>query len=262
MSEHERDSTPRDAAGRQGGRELSVPDPAGDPPSIAVALQSPAKEALDRQLGRGIVFNLGENQGTRLELFPSVIRLSLPFAQLAIPRTEATVRSEGVVFEDAGFFLSVGASGGVLFQASPARQFEAPHQKSSAQATEHPPAPADEPRSPAPEEKEPKPKSERYVGRLGEVQLHRTKAGKLVAEVELTVADPQHPGSSQLVKFVAFGEMAETLQKNYQPGQLVTAVGIPHELKRQSRDGREWTERQLYFVQPPKPREKRSDDGR
>ncbi len=48
--------------------------------------------------------------------------------------------------------------------------------------------------------------------------------------------------------------MAEALRDSYQPGQLVTAVGIPHELKRKGRDGREWSERQLYFVQLPKPR--------
>ena len=56
------------------------------------------------------------------------------------------------------------------------------------------------------------------------------------------------------MKFAAFGNMAASLRDNYQPGQLVTAVGIPHELKRRNKEGQEWTERQLYFVQPPKPR--------
>ncbi len=107
--------------------------------------------------------------------------------------------------------------------------------------------------SPAPDRQE-KAKSEKYVGRLGEVKAHTTKKGKLVAEVELTVPDPERPGASRLVKFAAFGEMARALQRNYQPGQEVVAVGIPHELTRKNRDGREWTERQLYFVQPPKPR--------
>jgi len=49
--------------------------------------------------------------------------------------------------------------------------------------------------------------------------------------------------------------MAQALETDYRPGQLVTAVGIPHELKSRGRDGHEWTERQLYLVQPPKPRE-------
>ena len=89
---------------------------------------------------------------------------------------------------------------------------------------------------------------------MGEVRTHKTKAGKLVAEVEITVPDPDRPGASRLVKFAAFGDMAASLRDNYQPGQLVTAVGIPHELKRRNKEGREWTERQLYFVQPPKPR--------
>ena len=76
----------------------------------------------------------------------------------------------------------------------------------------------------------------------------------MVAEVQLTVDDPEQPGASKLIKFAAFGTMAETLREKYQPGQLVTAVGIPHELKRTNKDGRQWTERQLYFVQPPKVR--------
>ncbi len=66
--------------------------------------------------------------------------------------------------------------------------------------------------------------------------------------------DPERPGASRLVKFAAFDLMAEVLERNYQPGQLVTAVGIPHELKRRTRDGQEYVERQLYFVQPPKTR--------
>ena len=99
-----------------------------------------------------------------------------------------------------------------------------------------------------------KAKSERYVGRMGEVKTHQTKQGKLVAEVELTVADPDRPGSSKLVKCAAFGDNAEALQREYQPGQEVTAVGIPHELQRRGNDGREWVERQLYLVQLPKVR--------
>ena len=78
--------------------------------------------------------------------------------------------------------------------------------------------------------------------------------GKLVAEVELTVPDPERPGASRLIKLAAFGEKAEALQRDYQPGQEVTAVGIPHELQRRGRDGKSWTERQLYLVQLPKPR--------
>ena len=100
-----------------------------------------------------------------------------------------------------------------------------------------------------------KAKSERYVGRLGEVRTHRTKQGTLVAEVELTVPDPDRPGASTLVKFVAFDDKAEALAlEQAKPGQEVTAVGIPHELRRRGKEGREWTERQLYFVQLPKPR--------
>ena len=52
----------------------------------------------------------------------------------------------------------------------------------------------------------------------------------------------------------AFGDKAEALRRDYQPGQEVTAVGIPHELQRTGKDGRTWIERQLYLVQLPKRR--------
>jgi len=91
---------------------------------------------------------------------------------------------------------------------------------------------------------------------MGSVTTHRTKQGKLVAEVELTVPDPERPGANKLVKLAAFGENAETLKRDYRPGQEVTAVGIPHKLQRRGKDGQGWTERQLYLVQLPKIRER------
>ncbi len=236
-----------------------------DVPSLATALQAAPHERLDRHLGRGVGFNLGDDEGAHLELYSQVVRVTVPKGQLVVPRTEAEVSPEGVVFQEhERFLLSVGPTGEVLFQYSPPSPAseadrDTPWDAQPGRAVPLPepaPLPSSEPRdppSPAPERKE-KAKSEKYVGRLGEVKTHTTKTGKLVAEIELTVPDPDRPGASRLVKFAAFGEMAAALQRNYQPGQEVTAVGIPHELKRKTRDGREWTERQLYFVQPPKPR--------
>ncbi len=234
-------------------------------PALAAALQASPDKRLDRHLGRGIGFTLGDDGGAHLELYSQVVRVTVPKGQLVVPRTEAEVTPEGVVFQEhERFLLSVGPTGEVLFQyspPSPASEADTDTRWNAQPSRPVPlpepaPAPSTEPRdpsSPAPERKE-RAKSEKYVGRLGEVKTHTTKAGKLVAEVDLTVPDPERPGASKLVKFAAFGEMAQALQRNYQPGQEVTAVGIPHELTRKNRDGREWTERQLYFVQPPKPR--------
>ena len=232
-------------------------------PSLATALQSTPERRVDWHLGAGVVFRLGEHGESSLELYSQIVRVRLPRGELAIPRREPQVAPEGVVFEDPEhFFLSVGSRGDVLFQYSP----PSPATDAAAERLAPPPvrtaAPVPEPGGtkqppavsppPAPETQE-KPKSEKFVGRIGEVKLHHTKQGKAVAEVEITVADPERPGSSRLVKFAAFGTNAEALQKNYEVGQVVTAVGIPHELKRQS-NGREWMEQQYYFVQLPKAR--------
>jgi hypothetical protein len=235
-----------------------------DVPSLETALQATSEERLDWHLGRGVIFRLGQPERASLELYPQIVRVSLPQGQLSVSPREAEVVPEGVVFQDPDqYFLSVGPSGEVLFQYWPTSASASAH---TAVTSEHiqpaRSAPAEatraerrkaSPSSPAAGSKE-KAKSERHVGRLGEVKSHRTKQGKLVAEVELTVPDPERPGASQLVKFVAFGEKADVLQREYQPGQEVTAVGIPHELPRLGKDGREWTERQLYLVQLPKPR--------
>lgn len=232
-------------------------------PSLQTALQATAEERVDWHLGRGVLFRLGPEQRSSLELYSQVVRVTVPHAQLAIPRREHEVAPEGVVFQDPErFFLSVGPTGEVLFQYSPAA---ASADTRSGTLQDSVPGPL--PPLPVSAESEPlessarptaqtkeKARSERYVGRLGEVRTHRTKQGKLVAEVELTVADPERPGASKLVKFTAFDDKAEALVREYQPGQEVTAVGIPHELRRRGSDGREWTERQLYFVQLPKTR--------
>lgn len=235
-----------------------------DVPSFAAAWQSSPEDELDWHLGRGVRFSLGPHREVSVELYAQVVRVRLPHAQLAVPRRAAEIAPEGVVFQDPEhFFLSVGRGGDVLFQyappspgsealgsETPARQ-EVPQLRPPELDTAHSLAPTPSPRSPAPPEKA---KSERYVGRLGEVKTHRTKQGQRVAEVELTVADPERPGASRLVKFVAFGDNADSLAQNYRPGQEVTAVGIPHDLRRKGKDGREWTERQLYLVQLPKAR--------
>ncbi len=238
-------------------------------PSLATALHATPEERLDRHLGRGVAFRLGQKPETQLELFPQVVRVTLPHAQIAVTRTEAVVSPEGIAFEQPDRFLSVGARGEVLFQyfppdrsgesvhaapdvliAQPRLTPQPQHARSEPQELP-PPSPAS---TPAP--KEQKGKSEKYVGRLGEIKTHWTKAGKFVAEVEVLVPDPERPGASRLVKLAAFNKMAEALRDSYRPGQEVTAVGIPHELKRTNRDGKEWTERQLYFVQLPKSRER------
>jgi len=234
-----------------------------DIPSLQAALQSAPEERVDWHLGRGVLFRFGTERQASLELYPQVVRVTVPHAQLAVPRRQHEVAPEGIVFQDPEhFLLSVGPTGEVLFQYSPSSPGAdtlanvAPECKPSPRPALATPAPGEGSgglSSPTTEAKE-KAKSEWYIGRMGEVRVHRTKHGKVVAEVELTVADPDRPGASQLVKFVAFGENADALERTYQPGQEVSAVGIPHELKRRGRDGREWTERQLYFVQLPKPR--------
>lgn len=230
-----------------------------DVSSLETSLQAQPEERLDGNLGRGVAFTLGPERQASLELFPQVVRVTLPAGQLAIPRRDAEVVSDGVVFQDPErFFLSVGPTGEVLFQYFPSAVAPEPERRDAPESRGNVPLPphASLPlRSPLPaaEAKE-KVKSERYVGRMGAVHTHRTKQGKLVAEVELTVPDPERPGASRLIKCAAFGEKAEALQQNYQPGQEVTAVGIPHELRRRGKDGQEWTERQLYLVQLPKPR--------
>jgi hypothetical protein len=227
---------------------------------LEAALQAKPQERFDRHLGPGVIFTLGAEPPASLELFTQVVRVTVPAAQLVVPRRDAEVVPDGVVFQDPDhFFLSVGLTGEVLFQYFPPSG--APEQARTAGPEAHsnaPPSPAEPPRpiSPPPtaEAKE-KVKSERYVGMLGIARTHRTRQGKLVAEVELTVPDPERPGASRLIKCAAFGEKAEALHRDYQPGQEVTAVGIPHELQRRSKDGQTWTERQLYLVQLPKPRE-------
>ncbi len=239
-----------------------------DVPSLAASLQAAPQERLDRHLGRGIGFTLGGQ--TSLELYPHIVRVSLPAGQVVVPRTEAEVCPEGVVFQDKErFLLSVGPQGDVLFQYSPPSPALRNESIREGEVTDTAPSLPDvleevtpEPvalpsPTPPPARSERKEKSEKYVGRLGEIKTHWTKAGKFVAEVEVMVPDPDNPAASRLVKFAAFNRMAEALQQSYQPGQLVTAVGIPHELKRTNRDGKQWTERQLYFVQLPKSRERR-----
>ena len=220
-----------------------------DPAALAATLSSTSEPCFDARLGAGAAIPL---PAVRLELYDQVVRVNLPTAQVAMLRTTPEVSPESVVFQHAdGVRLAVAAAGAVVFQAAPIDAVGAPF--SPARRAEPEAAPARP--SSAPASPEGKPKSERYVGRLGEVKLHQTRAGKLVAEVALTVDDPERPGAAQLVKFAAFDAMAEALRDRYRPGQLVTAVGLPHELKRRDRDGREWVERQLYFVQPPKPRD-------
>jgi hypothetical protein len=160
----------------------------------------------------------------------------------------------GVTFElngqPVGRFMSVSPRGEVLFQYDPGTPESTPREEPKPTVIQQ----KSTPRTATAKEKSPP--SEKYVGRMGEVKTHRTKAGKLVAEVEIAVPDPERPGASRLVKFAAFDLMAEVLEHHYQPGQLVTAVGIPHELKRRTKDGREYIERQLYFVQAPKARQR------
>jgi hypothetical protein len=235
-------------------------------PSLETALHAIPEERIDRHLGRGVGFTLGDDRRSQLELFPQVVRVTVPRGQLIVPRREAEIVPEGVVFQDPErFLLSVSPKGDVLFQYSPPTPDTPPVRteatqpqaaQTSAQLDLSPVHPEPEKPLPSPVEADEKAKSERYIGRLGEVRTHRTKAGKVVAEVELTVNDPDRPGASRLVKFAAFGDKAEALQRDYQPGQEVTAVGIPHELIRKTRDGKEYVDRQLYFVQLPKPRDR------
>lgn len=227
-----------------------------DDAGLATALQAVPRERLDAHLGRGVVFGFGSEPQASLEVYERIVRLTVPAGQLVVPRWPAQVTPDGVVFRDPERFrLALRPTGEVLFHyapfvpaSGPSAESHAPDAASSGTTPEPAPTPV------PPANRKEKVTSERYVGRLGEVRTHRTKQGKLVAEVELTVPDPDRPGASRLVKFAAFGENAEALANRYHPGQEVTAVGVPHELQRRGHDGREWTERQLYFVQLPKPR--------
>src|SRR4051794_31142131 len=91
-----------------------------DVPSLETALQSRSETRLDWHLGPGVVFPLGEDRRSSVELYPQVVRVSLPGGGVMIPRREPQVAPEGIVFEDPErFFLSVGPRGDVLFQYSP-----------------------------------------------------------------------------------------------------------------------------------------------
>ena len=177
------------------------------------------------------------------------VQVSLPEGQLALPRTGATISSSGVVFVEPDYVtLSVGtASMHVTW--SPAG---ADGQAARDAADQRARVADSHPRSPAPLPQERPATAERSLGCLGEIRAYRTRTGRLVAEVEFTVNAPAQSSASRLGKSVAFGPMAEPLQRDDQPGHRGTAAGIPHELKRRSRVGQESTERQLSFVQPPK----------
>lgn len=235
------------------------PPPAGQPPAearptppqldlpaLADALQVAPARRTDVHFGTGYAFALGDAGETQLELYRSAVRVSMGDRQVALPRSEAQISNEGVVFEDEHGLLSVGAAGDVLFQYTPS---------SPPASAELPAEPTTQPQAETPplsREGKPKVKSERHVGELGQVFTHTTKTGKFVAEVELAIPDPQRPGQKLFVKFAAFNDMAQELITNYRPGDEVTAVGVPHELQRSNGKGHHWTERQLYLVRPPK----------
>lgn len=233
--------------------------------ALGAALAATPQPRVDAQLGDGVIFDVGPERQTSVELYPHVVRVSIPQAQLAIPRTDIVLTPTGVVFaQPERFHLALSAEGGITFYAPPpvpapelpgAPGDSSHHPIPQPPAPRHRSAPSVPPQGPSltpPPPAETPSRGERYVGRLGTVTTHTTKGGKLVAEVTLTVDDPDHPGASRLVTFVAFDAKAEALRDTYQPGDLVTAVGIAHELTRRARDGRVWTERQLYLVQLPK----------
>src|SRR6476620_7547808 len=112
MSESEKDS---------GGRTPEIQQLALDVPSLETALQSRSETRLDWHLGPGVVFPLGADGRSSLELYSQVVRVTVPEGGVQIPRREPQVAPEGVVFADPErFVLSVGPRGDVLFQYSPA----------------------------------------------------------------------------------------------------------------------------------------------
>ena len=159
-------------------------------PSLETALQSPAAACVDWHLGRGVVFALGEHRAS-LELYPQVVRVSVPQGQLDGPPSK---RSGGRCPKGSSSRIPITSScrwdrgGDVLFQSPPAPP---PGDRARTAATTGaaangalpllerqaaPSQPADVPRSPAPRRE--KARSERYIGRLGEVKTHTTKPGQ------------------------------------------------------------------------------------
>ena len=153
---------------------------------------------MDWHLGRGVLFRLGAAQQASQELYSHVVRVTVPHGHLPSPAASTTSPPKASSSRiRSTFFLSVSPTGEVLFQYSPGvTPADTPPGAPAAALSPSSPLPAPavserlgsatRPAIEATKAKE-KAKSERYVGRLGDVRTHRTKQGKLVAEVELTV---------------------------------------------------------------------------
>ncbi len=115
--------------------EYLSPVPSGSDPSSEdiAALSETLGRQVDLHFGDGVVFSLRDHGRVNLELFPTVVRVSMADCQLVLPRLPAQPSSEGVVFGDGRSLLSVGASGEVLFQYVPS-----PTRPEAPTATEEP----------------------------------------------------------------------------------------------------------------------------
>lgn len=241
-------------------------EPASELASVSEALGSTPTQRTDLHLGCGVVFALGNQGQTTLELYPQVTRVCMGDRQLALPRLPAQIGSEGVVFEDEHGLLSVGASGEVLFQyvPSPAPAMTPttratttePAQGSRPAATESPvsddsvtPETHPDDTSPAPRGKRERDETKRILkGRLiAPPTFHANpKSGALIGEFRVAVGSKDDPERTEFVKVSCFDNPAKEsfnatkLQDLVDAGEIVTGtsvtvVGFEHPLIRRGK---------------------------
>jgi hypothetical protein len=255
-------------------------DPSSDElASVADALGIPVRRQVDLHLGDGVAFSLGEEGQTTLELYPTLVRVSMGDRQLALPRLPAHVSAEGVVFEDERGLLSVGATGEVLFQfvPSPAESLSTtPHTTTTARQQVSPPEAAalpvtDDSAAPATPPDETSPSSSRTRERE---QTKRIVKGRLIApptfhpnpktqaligEFRVAVGSKDDPETTEFVKVSCFDNPAKEsfnatkLQELVEAGELttgstVTVVGFEHPLIRHGKQ--EGTQLYATVVKP------------
>jgi hypothetical protein len=244
-----------------------TPSPARDDvASIADVLGAAPTQRTDLHLGHGMVFALGREGQTTLELYPQMTRVSMGDRQLVLPRLPAQLSSEGVVFEDERGLLSVGASGEVLFQYMPS---PAPSTAPTLHGTTTEPARASrsaEAESPVSDDsggaegqsedtslppggKRERDETKRILkGRLiAPPTFHANpKSGALIGEFRVAVGRKDDPDKTDFVKVSCFDNPAKEsfnaskLQEAVEAGEiatgtLVTVVGFAHPLIRRGK---------------------------
>lgn len=237
-----------------------------DTAAIASALGAVAEPRVDQLHGQGVRYRVGEPPGTELELFPATgtVRVTSADLRLSLFRQEApTLGSDGVIFARPRRSLAIASTGALILNIAALKAAEDPTMPQDApisakRAFNRLPddeTPSDDPatpQTPSPASPEQHPKGIHVVGRLVRIDFHETKTGKLVGELLLEAPHPNIPGQFTTLKFAGFGPIAEVMREELTPGEMISAIGIPHDITRRDRAGREWVERQHYLVRPPK----------